>query len=59
MADAIIEGRQGTDGAADEQQAEEVKPEPADVSEKDIIEVKERLHEAYESDGGKTVADDE
>lgn len=59
MADAVIEGRQGLDGADVEVQAEEVKPEPAEVSEKDIIEVKERLHEAYESDDEKTVADDE
>ncbi len=55
MANAIIEGRQGEDATADlpvapvaETVAAEVPAAPIDVSEADIIAVKERLHEAYD-----------
>jgi len=51
MANAIIEGRQGEDAVAAPRPAEtEAMVELVDVREDDIIAVKERLHEAYESD---------
>ncbi len=47
MADAFIEGRQGVDAAA-AGETEGGEATPLDVTETDIIEVKERLHEAYD-----------
>ncbi len=54
MADAFIEGRQGMDGAVE---VAETPEKPVDLSDDDIIEVKERLHETYESDGESPVAE--
>jgi len=48
MADAFIEGRQGEDSNVQVISAENEKGEPVDVSDDDIIEVKERLHEVYD-----------
>jgi small subunit ribosomal protein S2 len=56
MASAIIEGRQGEDAVVEEAavppapQEEVAAPVPIDVAEEDIIAVKERLHETYESE---------
>ncbi|MDR1623131.1 MAG: 30S ribosomal protein S2 [Synergistaceae bacterium] len=49
MASAIIEGKQGED-AAEPVPEKVAAPAPVDVSEKDIIAVKERLHEAYDTE---------
>jgi small subunit ribosomal protein S2 len=49
MADAFIEGRQGEDADAQVLAQEEEPGEPVDVTDDDIIEVKERLHETYDS----------
>ena len=52
MANAGIEGRQGQDASA-EQAAEEVTEEealPVEVGEDDLIAVRERLHNAYDTD---------
>jgi small subunit ribosomal protein S2 len=62
MADAFIEGRQGMDGAADEEQAEEAESvDSGEISpEKDLIDVKAKLHETYDNDDEKKdVADKE
>lgn len=49
MADAFIEGRQGTDSVGAVVEADgEGSAAPVDVTETDIIEVKERLHEVYD-----------
>jgi len=48
MADAFIEGRQGTDSVGAAAAAEGEDAAPVDVTETDIIEVKERLHEVYD-----------
>jgi small subunit ribosomal protein S2 len=50
MASAIIEGKQGEDAVTEKAAPQEkvAAPVPIDVSESDIIAVKERLHEAYD-----------
>ena len=60
VADAFIEGRQGMDGAADtEQVAEDLSNSEEPSQEENIIDVKERLHEVYDSDDDKDIADGE
>ena len=51
MANAVIEGRQGEDEAAPaEADKAEEEAKPVDVSENDLIAVRERLHNTYGSD---------
>ena len=51
MANAVIEGRQGEDEAAPAEAAKaEEEAKPVDVSEDDLIAVRERLHNTYGSD---------
>lgn len=53
MANAVIEGRQGEDAVVEPQEsasAPEEKAVPVDVSERDILAVKERLHEVYDAE---------
>lgn len=60
VADAFIEGRQGMDGAVDaEQVAEDLSNSEEPSQEENIIDVKERLHEVYDSDDDKDIADGE
>lgn len=56
MANAVIEGRQGEDDAESQAPQEEA-PAPVDVSDEDLIAVRERLHEAYEGDADDTKED--
>ena len=51
MANAVIEGKQGEDAIGDTAASEEeIGEDSADASEEDIIAVKERLHEVYDSE---------
>jgi len=55
IANAFIEGRQGEDAVADEvvvEEANEAVEKSPEATEEDIIAVKERLHETYDSDAG-------
>ena len=58
MANAVIEGRQGEDevAPAEADKAEE-EARPVDVSENDLIAVRERLHNTYGSDDGEGKGD--
>lgn len=58
MANAVIEGRQGEDEVAAEDSGREAEDaKPVDVSEDDLIAVRERLHNTYGSDDGEDEED--
>jgi hypothetical protein len=57
MANAVIEGRQGEDALleapADEAEAEAEEEASPEAVDEDIIAVKERLHEVYDSESSE------
>lgn len=53
MASAFIEGRQGVDGAPEPQEEETERNEP--ISEEELIESREKLHDAYAEVGERVV----
>ena len=54
MASAFIEGRQGVDGAPEPQEEETERNEP--LSEEELIESREKLHDAYAEVAAQTCA---